>query len=82
MGKRTLDDWLSWLETLSPREIDLGLDRVLEVLGRLALTRPARVVHVAGTNGKGSCAGMLESLFLARGERVGCYTSPHMLAYN
>jgi dihydrofolate synthase/folylpolyglutamate synthase len=50
----TLDDWLAWLETLSPREIDLGLERVVEVLERLALARPPLVVHVAGTNGKGS----------------------------
>lgn len=79
---KTLDDWLRWLETLSPREIDLGLERVLDVLARLALARPARVVHVAGTNGKGSCATMLEALFRARGDTVGCYTSPHVLAYN
>lgn len=81
-GKRTLDDWLAWLETLSPREIDLGLERVQDVLARLDLGRPGRVVHVAGTNGKGSCAAMLEALFRARGENVGCYTSPHVLAYN
>ncbi len=78
----TLDDWLQWLETLSPREIDLGLDRVLDVMGRLGLARPARVVHVAGTNGKGSCAAMLESLFRELGGTVGCYTSPHIVDYN
>lgn len=81
-GKRTLNEWLAWLETLSPREIDLGLERVHEVLARLALPRPRHVVHVAGTNGKGSCAAMLEALFRARGDTVGCYTSPHVLAYN
>ncbi len=78
----TLDEWLSWLETLSPREIDLGLDRVAEVLERLALARPRRVLHVAGTNGKGSCAAMLESMLLGAGVRVGCYTSPHVLCFN
>ncbi len=78
----TLDDWLEWLETLSPREIDLGLDRVLEVMGRLGLRRPERVVHVAGTNGKGSCAAMLESLLRELGGPVGCYTSPHIVDYN
>ncbi len=78
----TLDDWLRWLETLSPREIDLGLDRVAEVLERLSLARPGRVLHVAGTNGKGSCAAMLESILLDSGARVGCYTSPHVLRYN
>lgn len=78
----TLADWLAWLETLSPREIVLGLDRVQDVLGRLELGRPKRVVHVAGTNGKGSCAAMLESLFRELGGTVGCYTSPHIVDYN
>ncbi len=80
--KRSLGEWLAWLETLSPREIELGLARVLEVQARLGLPRPARVVHVGGTNGKGSSAAMLEALFRARGDAVGCYTSPHVLAYN
>jgi dihydrofolate synthase/folylpolyglutamate synthase len=79
---QSLSDWLDWLETLSPREIDLGLERVLEVLGRLELRKPARVFHVAGTNGKGSCAAMLEGMLLNGGRRVGCYTSPHLLRYN
>lgn len=79
---KTLNQWLSWLETLSPHEIDLGLARVLEVMARLQLAKPARVVHVAGTNGKGSCAAMLEALLRKTGGRVGCYTSPHVTRYN
>lgn len=78
----SLDDWLAWLETLSPREIELGLDRVLEVLARMDLPRPALVVHVAGTNGKGSTAAMLEAMFVSTGRRVGCYMSPHVRRYN
>jgi len=78
----SIHDWLRWLETLSPREIDLGLERVIAVLGRLPPAKSARVVHVAGTNGKGSSAAMLEALFLKAGCRVGCYTSPHLLRYN
>ncbi len=77
-----LDAWLIWLETLSPREIDLGLDRVREVLERLDLPRPRRVVSVAGTNGKGSTVAYLEALYAAAGERVACYTSPHVLHFN
>ena len=79
---RRLRDWLAWLETLSPREIELGLDRVAAVLERLHIPRPARVVHVAGTNGKGSTVAMLEGLYAAAGRRVACYTSPHVLRYN
>jgi dihydrofolate synthase/folylpolyglutamate synthase len=82
VSTRSLSEWLAWLESLSPREIDLGLERVLDVQARLGLARPSRVLHVAGTNGKGSCAAMLESLLHARGEVTGCYTSPHVLAYN
>jgi len=78
----SLGDWLSWLETLSPIEIDLGLDRVLQVLRLLKLSRPNRVIHVAGTNGKGSSVAMLEALFMSTGERVGAYTSPHVNYYN
>jgi len=77
-----LTDWLAWLETLSPVEIELGLDRVLQVLGRLHLSSPGRVIHVAGTNGKGSSVAMLEALFMRVGERVGTYTSPHVHVYN
>ena len=78
----TLDDWLPWLETLSPREIDLGLDRVSTVLGILNLPRPERVINVAGTNGKGSSVAVLEALLANAGCKTGCYTSPHMLRYN
>ena len=78
----TLDDWLPWLESLSPREIVLGLDRVQEVLERLDLGRPPVVINVAGTNGKGSSVAMLESLHRTAGIRTGCYTSPHLVRYN
>ena len=78
----SLDDWLSWLETLSPRKIDLGLDRVDIVLGKLNLPRVERVINVAGTNGKGSCVAMLEALLANAGYRIACYTSPHVLRYN
>ena len=77
-----LDDWLPWLETLSPREIDLGLDRVVTVLGRLDLPRAERVIIVAGTNGKGSSVAMLDALLADAGYRTACYTSPHLLRYN
>jgi dihydrofolate synthase/folylpolyglutamate synthase len=79
---RSLADWLAWLETLSPTEINLGLERIDEVLGRLQLDLPERVIHVAGTNGKGSSVAMLESLLLATGDKVGSYTSPHVFRYN
>jgi dihydrofolate synthase/folylpolyglutamate synthase len=81
-GRTSLDEWLTWLETLSPTEIALGLDRVTAVLDRLRPARAGRVVVIAGTNGKGSCAAMLEALFMRRGESVGTYISPHISRYN
>jgi dihydrofolate synthase/folylpolyglutamate synthase len=79
---KSLEDWLPWLETLSPREIVLGLERVQLVLERLDLTRPSLVINIAGTNGKGSSAAMLESLLGKGGMHTGCYTSPHVRRYN
>ena len=79
---RSLDEWLTWLETLSPNEIELGLDRVNEALQRLQLSRPARVISVAGTNGKGSSVAMLEALYLQHSKSVGSFTSPHIHRYN
>jgi len=77
-----LTDWLRRLETFSPDEIDLGLDRVLAVLGRMAIARPTRVIHVGGTNGKGSSVAMLRALLSADGTIVGTYMSPHVFDYN
>lgn len=77
-----LSDWLAWLETLSPTEIELGLERVRRVLSRLELPRPPHVLLVAGTNGKGSSVAMTDALLRASGYRTGSYTSPHILAYN
>ncbi len=79
MTARTLADWLAKLENYSPVEIVLGLERVDSVLERLDLETIPTVLHVAGTNGKGSCVAMIESLLLGSGSRVGCYTSPHIL---
>jgi len=78
----SLSEWLAWLETLSPKEIDLGLERVSCVLDRLQLARPENVLLIAGTNGKGSSVAMAEALLLAAGRHVGAYTSPHISRYN
>jgi len=80
---RTLDEWLSYQERVNVRSIELGLDRVRAVWERMAAPAPARrVITVGGTNGKGSTVAMLEAMLSAAGQRVGCYTSPHLLRYN
>jgi len=77
-----LSDWLTWLETLSPNEIELGLERVETVLENLALSLPKHLLLIAGTNGKGSSVAMADALLRASGWRVGAYTSPHISRYN
>ncbi|MCX7193375.1 MAG: bifunctional tetrahydrofolate synthase/dihydrofolate synthase [Proteobacteria bacterium] len=78
----TLADWLTYLESLHPKTIALGLERVNEVKLRLNLSPEFPLIVVGGTNGKGSVCAMLESILTAAGYRVGCYTSPHLLHYN
>ncbi len=79
----TLEEWLGWQETLHPTEIELGLERIAAVARDLDVLSPAcPVITVAGTNGKGSCVALLESILRAAGYRVGSYTSPHLLRYN
>lgn len=74
-----LPEWLSYLETLHPSSIDLGLERIKKVAYALNLQRPAnKVVTVTGTNGKGSCVAALASIYQQAGYQVGVYTSPHL----
>ena len=82
MTRNGLADWLARLEKFSPAEIVLGLERVHEVLDRLDITYPRHVFHVAGTNGKGSSVALTQALLQSAGQRVGAYTSPHILHYN
>jgi dihydrofolate synthase/folylpolyglutamate synthase len=78
----SLSAWLGWLERSHPKEIDLGLDRIRLVAERLDLLKPrAKVVIVAGTNGKGSCVTAMASLLRTAQFSVGVYTSPHLLHY-
>lgn len=78
----TLDGWLALLESRHDRIVQLGLERVAAVRAALGPGPEAVVITVGGTNGKGSTCAMLESILLAEGYRVGCYTSPHLLRYN
>ncbi|HAT1635309.1 TPA: bifunctional tetrahydrofolate synthase/dihydrofolate synthase [Raoultella planticola] len=77
-----LATWLSYLEHLHSKTIDLGLTRVSEVAGRMAVLKPAPFVFtVAGTNGKGTTCRTLESVLMAEGYKVGVYSSPHLVRY-
>ncbi|SUH14511.1 folylpolyglutamate synthase [Salmonella enterica subsp. enterica] len=61
-----LASWLSYLENLHSKSIDLGLERVSQVAARLDILKPAPFVFtVAGTNGKGTTCRTLESVLIA-----------------
>lgn len=78
-----LQEWLSYLEQLHSKDIDLGLQRVQQVVEAAGLERPARfVITVAGTNGKGSTVCYLHNILRQAGYQVGVYTSPHLQRYN
>jgi dihydrofolate synthase/folylpolyglutamate synthase len=80
---RTLADWLEYQQRQHLRSIDLGLERVREVAGRLGvLPLPCPVVLVAGTNGKGSTVAHLAAFGRAAGLRTATFTSPHLVRYN
>ncbi len=79
----TLEQWLTWQESLHFTAIELGLERCRRVANNMSLLKPAyNVISVAGTNGKGSSVTMLDLILRDAGYRVGRYLSPHLLKYN
>jgi dihydrofolate synthase/folylpolyglutamate synthase len=79
-----LDAILARLLALHPRRIDLSLDRMWHVLDRLG--HPEKklppIIHVAGTNGKGSTIAFMRAMLEAAGARVHVYTSPNLVRMN
>jgi dihydrofolate synthase/folylpolyglutamate synthase len=77
----SLNEWLAHCERLHPKQIDMGLERVQEMVARMGLAFECPVITVAGTNGKGSTCAMLEAIALQAGWRTGVYTSPHLVHF-
>jgi dihydrofolate synthase / folylpolyglutamate synthase len=79
-----MDAILARLLELHPKRIDLSLDRMWHVLGRLG--HPEKnlppIIHVAGTNGKGSTIAFMRAMLEAAGARVHVYTSPNLVRLN
>ena len=79
-----VDGIVARLHALHPRLLDLSLDRLLSLLAKLG--HPERqlppVIHVAGTNGKGSTCAILRAIAEGAGLRVHVYTSPHLVQFN
>jgi dihydrofolate synthase/folylpolyglutamate synthase len=80
----TSDKLLADLKLLHPKLIDLSLGRIERLLGKLG--RPHEklppVIHIAGTNGKGSTTAFLKAMLSAAGLRVHVYTSPHLVRFH
>jgi dihydrofolate synthase / folylpolyglutamate synthase len=80
----SIDSIVARLLALHPRLIDLSLDRMWRLLA--AIGHPERnlppVIHVAGTNGKGSTIAFMRAILEAAGLRVHVYTSPHLVRFN
>src|SRR5437588_6704667 len=80
----SIDAIVARLLTLHPRLIDLSLDRMWRILD--ALGHPERrlppVIHVAGTNGKGSTVAFMRAMLEAAGKSVHVYTSPNLVRIN
>jgi len=79
---RTLAQWLAFIETLHPKSIAMGLERIASVAARMGIRIDCPVVTVAGTNGKGSTCAIVEAIYRHAGYRTGLYTSPHLLRFN
>ncbi len=80
----SIDATLARLLALHPKLIDLSLGRIERLLARL--DHPERkvppVIHVAGTNGKGSTVAFMRAILEAAGKSVHVYTSPHLVRFN
>ena len=79
-----MDEILKRLELLHPKIIDLKLDRVKRLLRKLGNPEKSipPVIHVAGTNGKGSTIAMIKAGLQRSGFRTHAYTSPHLVSFN
>src|SRR5882724_8040248 len=79
-----IDSSVTRLTALHPKLIDLSLDRMWRMLD--ALGNPQRqlppMIHVAGTNGKGSTIAFMRAILEAAGLAVHVYTSPHLVRFN
>lgn len=80
----TSDHLLAVLKTLHPKLIDLSLGRIERLLARLGdpHKKLPPVVHIAGTNGKGSVTAFLKAMSEAAGLRAHVYTSPHLVRFH
>ena len=82
-GGKNKDEWLHYLESTHPADIEMGLGRVTQVAQSLDLFKPAPItIVIGGTNGKGTTTALLGQLLAEKGLSSACYNSPHIHQYN
>lgn len=82
MPSHTYSESLAWLYGTQQRGIKLGLENIRRLLKALDFSESDHcIVHVAGTNGKGSVCALLESICRTGGKRTGLFTSPHLVCF-
>ena len=80
---KSLNDWLSYIESQHPTAIDMSLQRCITVWQRMRFSfAQTTIITVAGTNGKGSCCACLQHLIHHAGLTTGTYASPHVERFN
>lgn len=73
---------LAWLYSLQRFGIKLGLENIKRLIAALKIPPGhSRIIHVAGTNGKGSVCAMMNSILRTKGHRTGLFTSPHLITF-
>jgi dihydrofolate synthase / folylpolyglutamate synthase len=78
----TYKEALAWLYSLQRFGIKLGLENIRRLIAELDVDlRNARIIHVAGTNGKGSVCAMIDSICRVAKYRTGLFTSPHLVTF-
>ncbi len=78
-----MEETLSYLYSLEKFGISLGLHKISKLLEPFDNPQDnLKVIHIAGTNGKGSTASIIESILIEHGFKVGLYTSPHLVRFN
>ena len=77
MKENSLEFWLDYIQTLEPKEIELGLERIKPIYENLIKSKiSSKVIVVGGTNGKGTAVEFLSRLLMAKNKTCLLYTSP------
>tara|TARA_B100001123_G_C15318536_1_gene1027068 strand:- start:740 stop:2011 length:1272 start_codon:yes stop_codon:yes gene_type:complete len=79
----SLKFWLDYIQSIGPKEVDLGLQRIKPIYDKLIRSKiSSKVIVVGGTNGKGTTVEFLSGLLVSKSKTVGTFTSPHLFTFN